>query len=228
MLPQTTPAAAALARFLSDWPAAPSQPVRRPDISARAASHSPAPPAHAPHGAAPPTTASQGAAPHAPPQQPFPVLRWLPRLTADADCFGADFIQTLRAAAGSLAWRQTYAVAEVGEEFLRNYAWAEIAAGHDARIGTVQISCGVLVLGPDTFYPPHRHEAEEIYLPLAGTAEWRKGDGAWRRHPPGTSIHHSSEETHAMRTGDQPLLAMYLWRSETPGQSARLDAGSAE
>ena len=95
-------------------------------------------------------------------------------------------------------------------------------------IGAAQISCGVLVLGPNTFYPPHRHEAEEIYLPLAGTAEWLKGDGVWRHRRPGTLIHHSSEETHAMRTGEQPLLAMYLWRSADLGQNARLDPGNAE
>lgn len=206
-LPQATPAAPALARFLADWPAAPSQPSRE-GIGARAAPQA--------------RGGSQALA-----GQPPAVLRWLPQLTVDADRFGADFIDAFGAAAGSLDWRQTYTVAEVGEEFLRNYAWAELSRP-GAGIGAAQISCGVLVLGPNTFYPPHRHEAEEIYLPLAGTAEWLKGDGVWRRRRPGTLIHHSSEETHAMRTGEQPLLAMYLWRSADLGQSARLDPRSAE
>ncbi len=205
-LPKTTPEAPALARFLADWPASASQPSRE-QIGSRAALHPP--------GLQPPA------------QQSFPVLRWLPRLAVHAGRFGAALLETLGAAAGSLDWRQTYTADEVGEEFLRNYAWAELSRPGSGT-GPAQISCGVLVLGPNTFYPPHRHEAEEIYLPLAGMAEWLKGDGVWRHRRPGTLIHHSSEETHAMRTGEQPLLAMYLWRSADLGQSARLDPRSAE
>jgi hypothetical protein len=197
--PKATPEAAALARFLADWPASASQPSRE-QMGSRAHVHPPA---------------------------QLPVLRWLPQLTVQADRFGAAFLETLSVAAGSLAWRQTYTRDEVGEEFLRNYAWAELSRS-GSGIGDAQISCGVLVLGPNTFYPPHRHEAEEIYLPLAGTAEWLKGDGVWRHRRPGTLIYHSSEETHAMRTGEQPLLAMYLWRSANLGQSARLDPRSAQ
>jgi hypothetical protein len=138
-------------------------------------------------------------------------------------------VKTLCRSVGSLDWRQTYTVAEVGAQFLDNYGWAEILgpgtrAAAAAAAGTPQISCGVLVLGPDTLYPPHCHEAEEIYLPLSGTAEWRQGSAGavWRQRSPGTLIHHSSEELHAMRTGDHPLLAMYLWRSVDLHQEARL------
>jgi hypothetical protein len=201
MLPKAAPEAPALERFLADWPA-PSAPAARERIGSRAELHPPA-------------------------QQPFPVLRWLPQLTVRSGTFGAALLETLRAAADSLDWRQTYTKDEVGEEFLRNYAWAELSRP-SSGIVAAQISCGVLVLGPNTFYPPHRHEAEEIYLPLAGTAEWLQGDGVWRHRPAGTLIHHSSEETHAMRTGEQPLLAMYLWRSADLGQIARLDPRSAK
>lgn len=161
--------------------------------------------------------------------QPLPVLRWLPRILADAECFGADFVKLLCGSAASLRWRQTYTLAQVGARFLESYGWAELLSP-GAMIGAVQTTCGVLVLGPNTFYPSHRHEAEEIYLPLAGTAEWQQGEDAasWRRRSPGTLIHHSSEEPHAMRTGDEPLLAMYLWRSADLRQGARLDRRSEE
>ena len=86
------------------------------------------------------------------------------------------------------------------------------------------IACGFLILGPATHYPRHRHEAEEIYLPLSGTAAWQQGDAIWREQPPGTLIHHVSNEPHAMRTGAGPLLALYLWRSANLTQKARLDA----
>ena len=77
------------------------------------------------------------------------------------------------------------------------------------------------MLGPATHYPRHRHEAEEIYLPLSGTAAWQQGDARWRDRPPGTLIHHAGNEPHAMRTGAGPLLALYLWRSANLAQKAR-------
>src|SRR5579859_43720 len=149
------------------------------------------------------------------------VLRFLPRIAADQARFGAPFVSALCRAAASLAWRQSYTEREVGAAFLENYGWSELL--HPRASGTgAQISCGVVVLGTDTLYPRHRHEAEEIYLPLSGTAAWLQGDALWRVRPPGTLSHHLSEEPHAMRTGDEPLLAMYLWRSSNFEQKARL------
>ncbi len=157
----------------------------------------------------------------------LPVLRWLPTMAADAGSVGADFVRALCAQARSLDWQQTYDIADVGERFLQNYGWVELLEPGPAT-GAHQVSGGALVLGPDTLYPPHRHEAEEIYLPLVGTAEWLQGDSIWRERPPGTLIHHSSEEPHAMRTGEHPLLAIYLWRSSDLRQDARLDRRGME
>ena len=68
----------------------------------------------------------------------------------------------------------------MGVEFLKNYAWCEILGPEGLRSG-LRIACGFLLLGPHTLYPRHRHAAEEIYLPLSGTAQWQQGDGNWRR-----------------------------------------------
>jgi Dimethlysulfonioproprionate lyase len=164
-------------------------------------------------------TAPQGAA-------LLPALRWLPHIAADAASFGAALVNALCRAAPSLAWRQTYSAEEVGTRFLDNYAWTELL-GPRAGETRAQIACGVLLLGPNTLYPPHRHEAEEIYVPLSGTAGWQQRDAIWRLHAPGTLIHHRSEESHAMRTDAEPLLALYLWHSADLSQRARLQRGGA-
>ena len=69
---------------------------------------------------------------------------------------------------------------------------------------------GTLVLGPDTYYPPHHHVAEEIYVPLTGGAEWRMGDAEFTKRDAGEVIYHASNVSHAMRTGNEPLLALYF------------------
>lgn len=152
----------------------------------------------------------------------LPVLRWLPDAARDAPAFSADLIGALCRAASSLAWRQSYAVDEVGADFLENYGWCEII-GERGVLPDKRIACGYLLLGPGTEYPRHRHEPEEVYLPLAGRAQWQQGDGDWRDESPGTLIHHACDEPHAMRTGRRPMLALYIWRSTDLLQKAHLD-----
>ena len=143
---------------------------------------------------------------------------------AEGPC--AVLAAALRRAAPSLTWRQTYTADEVGDEFLNNYAYTEVI-GPTAALASGKFACGFLLLGADVLYPRHRHEAREIYVPLSGTAQWQQADALWRERAPGSIIHHATDEPHAMRTGDDPLLALYLWQSADLRQKARLDVGYA-
>jgi hypothetical protein len=66
-------------------------------------------------------------------------------------------------------------------------------------------------MAPRTLYPNHFHSAVELYLVLGGRAEWRCGAEPWARRPPGAFILHPSRIGHAMRTLDEPLLALFAW-----------------
>jgi quercetin dioxygenase-like cupin family protein len=121
-----------------------------------------------------------------------------------------------------LNWHQTYQQPIVGATFLDNYGYTELA-GLTGPVPSQRLAVGFLLLGPSTTYPRHDHEAEEIYVPLSGTAAWRHGNLGWREESPGTVIHHASNEPHAMRTGIQPLRALYLWRSDDLNQKSHLD-----
>jgi hypothetical protein len=156
------------------------------------------------------------------PPSSVPVLRWLPRVQQSASTFSAPLINALVAAAPSLAWRRSYSVATVGAQFYENYGWTEFA-GLTGPVPSKHLACGVLLLGPHVTYPAHRHEADEIYVPLAGKAAWKHGQDRWRERLPGSVIHHARYEPHAMQTGQEPLLALYLWRSENLDQGSRLD-----
>jgi Dimethlysulfonioproprionate lyase len=137
------------------------------------------------------------------------ALRGLARLAAPRT---RGLVEELEALAGELDWRQTYSNADFGERFLENYVFSEWVGQRGAFMSDA-IACGVLLLGPDTEYPDHSHEAEELYLPLAGHAFWRSGQSDWRLRPPGEWIHHPSWTTHAMRTLHEPLVAAYVWRA---------------
>jgi hypothetical protein len=145
-----------------------------------------------------------------PPRQ-LAVCARLPDLPGLAAPSTLALVRDLVACADGLEWRQTYADADFGAEFLQNYGWTELI-GLRGPIPSARIACGFLLLGPDIEYPAHAHEAEELYLPLAGEALWMRGGGEFAARVAGTPIEHPSWTAHAMRTRAEPMLALYLWR----------------
>ncbi|TJW53286.1 MAG: transcriptional regulator [Mesorhizobium sp.] len=101
--------------------------------------------------------------------------------------------------------------ADLGKTFIDNYGWLEVF-GTRGHFVNDEVAAGLLILGPDIVYPDHHHVAEEIYIPLTGGTQWRMGEGDFRRREAGEVIHHASDVSHAMRTGKEPLLALYIWR----------------
>lgn len=142
---------------------------------------------------------------------PLACLQYLPRAAAIAGGGAEVLAQCLARHAGALRWAQTYTAADFGRDFLDRYGWTELI-GTRGHFASDTIAAGFLLLGPDVVYPDHHHVAEEIYVPMTPATEWRKGDGAFVARAAGETIHHPSNVSHAMRTGAEPLLALYLWR----------------
>lgn len=138
-------------------------------------------------------------------------LRHLERCAEIAGKDARALAQLLASHGSELRWGQTYTAEDFGQRFLDNYGWLEVfgTRGHFVNDG---VAGGFLMLGPGVTYPDHHHVAAEIYVPLTGGTEWRMGEGAFRRREAGEVIHHRSDVGHAMRTGEEPLLALYLWR----------------
>ena len=151
----------------------------------------------------------------------LPVLSWLEAARHSSVPSTAPLVAALVAGAEALAWRQSYTAADFGTAFLERYGWTELI-GLRGPIPSETVACGILMLGPDIDYPAHAHEAEELYLPLAGAARWSRGHEAAIERPAGTPIHHPSWVPHAMRTGAEPLLALYVWRGGDLAAKSRI------
>lgn len=154
-------------------------------------------------------------------------LRHLPRAAGLAPSAERELAAHLARSAQSLHWGQTYTTADFGQRFIDNYGWVELF-GTRGHFRNDSIAAGFLILGPSVVYPDHHHAAEEIYIPLTGTAEWRMGDDDFRVRCGGEIIHHASNVSHAMRTGSEPLLALYLWRGGDLAQKSTIGAASAQ
>jgi len=155
----------------------------------------------------------------------LPVLRWLSNLPALANDATRPITELLVKLAPHLRWRQTYGIEDFGADFLQRYGWTELV-GTRGPIASDEIAVGFLMLGPANHYPEHYHDAEEIYLPMAGEAMWKRGISDWQSERPGTFIPHASREVHATRTTRDPLLALYLWRGGDLAQKPSIGGSS--
>jgi mannose-6-phosphate isomerase-like protein (cupin superfamily) len=59
----------------------------------------------------------------------------------------------------------------------------------------------------------HYHRAEEIYIPLAGSAEFVLGDRGPVTRRAGDVIYVEPEMPHGFRTSDRYLAVYYLWQA---------------
>ena len=157
----------------------------------------------------------------APAPSRLPVCRVLPKLGSLAGPSTRGLVDALASAADALSWRQTYSASDFGPEFLENYGWTELI-GLRGPIASEKLACGFLLLGANAEYPAHAHEAEELYLPLAGEALWMRGDEGFVRRDVGEPIEHPAWTPHAMCTSRDPVLALYLWRGGDLAAKSRI------
>ncbi|MDH3763350.1 MAG: dimethylsulfonioproprionate lyase family protein [Gammaproteobacteria bacterium] len=112
-----------------------------------------------------------------------------------------------------LRWEQSYSKADgvVSEAMLACYGFAEIL-GKQGPFVSESIRAGIGIYGPDIEYPIHRHHPEEIYIVLAGAADFMIGEAQGIRKTAGDVVFMKSNTPHGFRTGDQALVVYYLWQ----------------
>jgi quercetin dioxygenase-like cupin family protein len=99
--------------------------------------------------------------------------------------------------------------------------WTEIV-GKLAPFRSASVCLGLTLIAAGSFHPPHRHPAVELNHVLARHPEWTAGPDT-RVPRPGAFILHDSGIVHAMRTGHEPLLALYTWTGDVVSPSVGVD-----
>lgn len=141
----------------------------------------------------------------------LPVCRYLAQ-TLGAPTVATFLIRALEPLLTSLAWIQNpnYQVGNMPAGFLENYGYADIVSGR-GLIADDEFALGMLLLGPNTAYPPHHHPAAEIYYTIGGAARWWQTEQEWVARPPGSFVYHRSGAVHAMQTEAEPVCLLYAW-----------------
>lgn len=109
----------------------------------------------------------------------------------------------------SLPWVYHYPLRRDDEDLGSRIAFAELI-GPDGPLQAPNCRVGFTVMAEHTTYPLHSHPAIELYLVVSGNAQWQTPTSD-AMIPPGDLVLHRSNEPHAMRTFDEPLLALWGW-----------------
>ncbi|WP_170346256.1 dimethylsulfonioproprionate lyase family protein [Ruegeria atlantica] len=133
-----------------------------------------------------------------------------------------DLVAAIKASAHLAQWKHTYTAEEVGADFLNRYGYYELF-GPTGHFHSTQLRGYVGYWGAGLDYDWHSHQAEELYLTLAGGAVFRSDEDETFVGPNQTR-QHKSWQSHAMTTTDQPILTFVLWRGEGMGDLPRMDA----
>ena len=118
----------------------------------------------------------------------------------------AELARALRALSPQMVWRPR---ASADPIFTAGHANASILGAEAHALeqrGDVRI--GLSLVAPGVTYPDHHHPPEEVYIVLSG-GEWRQNANPWHAPGVGGIVYNPPDIIHAMRAGDEPLLAIW-------------------
>lgn len=115
--------------------------------------------------------------------------------------------------AGRVArWRETYKGTSIGQDFLDRFG-CYCLIGEGGAFGSDRMRAWVVYMPAGLWYPWHHHPGEEMYMVLAGEAEFRRAGCAPEILGEGGCVQHSRNQSHASMTHSRPMMAYVVWRN---------------
>ncbi len=144
----------------------------------------------------------------------LPAASLLDDAIASANPNTRNLLETFARHKDRLRWEQSYKKEDgvVPDAMLEGYGFAEVI-GKRGPFVSKRIRAGIGVWGPHILYPRHQHQAEEIYIVVAGAAEFKIGAAEEARCCSGDVVYVESNTPHGFRTTDQSLVVYYLWQA---------------
>ena len=119
-----------------------------------------------------------------------------------------DSVASLSTAGG---WYQVYTGDGINAA-MADHMLAKQIVGPKGLYASDSMRAGLFLLSPHFDYPMHNHAAQEIYYVHSGVIEIQNGiESAPRRLQPGQYSITPSELPHALKTGDAPVLLLFVW-----------------
>ena len=86
--------------------------------------------------------------------------------------------------------------------------------GPQGIVRSDSIRLGLYGMAPDKEYGIRTHLAEEVFIMIAGEADWKQNDGQYKALRAGQRAFHPSMTPHANRTRTSAFLSAYAWHGD--------------
>jgi len=91
--------------------------------------------------------------------------------------------------------------------------------GPDGLVKSDAIRMGLYGMLPGFAYGIRTHLAEEVFVMLAGEADWKRGKGHYEPLRAGDRSYHPSLTPHANRTRSHAFMSIYVWYGDVSTKS---------
>jgi hypothetical protein len=114
-------------------------------------------------------------------------------------------------------WRETYKETNIGQDFMDRFG-CYCLIGQGGPFRSAKMCAWMVYMPPQLHYPWHHHPAEEMYLTVAGEAEFMRAGLPNKVLRAAETSEHTSNQPHAMQTHAHPVMAYVIWRNgfQTP------------
>ena len=119
-------------------------------------------------------------------------------------------------------WESGYSENEVNKEFLSKYGFFELI-GPTGHFLTSEMALWVNFLDKNSYYPPHNHEAEELYFVVSGEAKFESESEKPKILKSRDIRFHKSYEAHRITTTNKNILSFVIWKNKYENVSKILD-----
>ena len=86
--------------------------------------------------------------------------------------------------------------------------------GPDGLVKSDKIRLGLYGMLPNAEYGIRTHPAEEVFIMLAGEADWKRDNAPYELLRPGEQSYHPSMLPHASKTEELAFMSVYAWRGD--------------
>lgn len=142
-----------------------------------------------------------------------PLLSRLSEVLRSA-CGEPDLITAVADLACAQGWYQVY-TGEGINSAMSDFMLAKQVVGPKGLMIDKSIRTGIFLLAPHFEYPMHDHAALEVYYVHSGAIDIQNGmNSAFRRMTPGEYSVTPSEVPHALKTGAEPAMLLFVWTGD--------------
>ena len=91
--------------------------------------------------------------------------------------------------------------------------------GPGGLVNSDEVRLGLYGMMPNAEYGMRTHEAEEVYIMLAGVVDWKLSNAPYKSHFSGDRSYHPSMMPHANRTQELAFMSAYAWHGDISTES---------